>query len=293
MTEFKKALAGELLGYKSRIEEGTVAVVASFDAATTGRLALTYYCELPMGDFLDRMRAWDESCCWWNGQFGIQAPPLCKIAEMAYGTIRTENKRTKIEADDKLLNAQVQRLLACRVDGAKLPLDFVRKLVDKASNLQLLTGTGARESLLHIACATIRKYHIDYNKEEFAMTLEPEKKDVSYQYGRLLAVLEKAERDTFDANESREPNAMRLQNAFTQRPMHTFRLILEQIKNGYYPKLSVGARRYYEMTIEEIVGRISEFADAELNSPLKDSYLIGYYLQKKSMYQPKAEEKEN
>ena len=43
------------------------------------------------------------------------------------------------------------------------------------------------------------------------MALEPEKQDRSYQYGRLLAVLEKAERDTYSSDETREPNAIRMQ----------------------------------------------------------------------------------
>ena len=36
------------------------------------------------------------------------------------------------------------------------------------------------------------------------MMLDPKKKDLSYQFGRLLAVLEKAERDTYEDKETRE-----------------------------------------------------------------------------------------
>ena len=58
------------------------------------------------------------------------------------------------------------------------------------------------------------------------MALEPEKKDRSYQFGRLLAVMEKAERDTYDSGEGREPNAIRLQSIFCQRPMRSIRQLL-------------------------------------------------------------------
>lgn len=50
------------------------------------------------------------------------------------------------------------------------------------------------------------------------MELDKSRADRSYQYGRLLAVLEKVERDTYDKDESREPNAIRLQTMFRRRP---------------------------------------------------------------------------
>ena len=62
------------------------------------------------------------------------------------------------------------------------------------------------------------------------MALEPEKQDRSYQYGRLLAVLEKAERDTYSSDETREPNAIRMQPVFSQRPQYASRILWEQIK---------------------------------------------------------------
>ena len=68
------------------------------------------------------------------------------------------------------------------------------------------------------------------------MALEPQKKDVSYQYGRLLAVFEKLERDTYDPNEQREPNAIRMQSVFAKRPLYASRIIWEQLKKGVLPQ---------------------------------------------------------
>lgn len=67
------------------------------------------------------------------------------------------------------------------------------------------------------------------------MTLEPEKKDRSYQFGRLLAVLEKVERDTFGSDESREPNAIRQQSVFCQRPLYAANNIESQLERAYFP----------------------------------------------------------
>ena len=52
------------------------------------------------------------------------------------------------------------------------------------------------------------------------MALDPGKQDRSYQFGRLLAVMEKAERDTYGTNENREPNAIRQMSVFCRRPMY-------------------------------------------------------------------------
>ena len=125
------------------------------------------------------------------------------------------------------------------------------------------------------------------------MALEPEKKNRSYQFGRLLAVLEKAERDAFDQGEKREPNAMRLQTLYVKRPMHAAKMIIEQLKNAYYPRLNPGSRIYYDKLIGEIMLTISECPDGEVSKPLGEEYLLGYYLQKNALYTKKNNESED
>ena len=115
------------------------------------------------------------------------------------------------------------------------------------------------------------------------MALEKDKQDISYQYGRLLAVLEKAERDTY-TEEGREPNAIRLQSAYCAHPTETAATIIKQLKNGYYQKLSVGAKIFYEALIGEIMEQLSSFSDAEQKAQLKETFIMGYYLQKNDLY---------
>ena len=121
------------------------------------------------------------------------------------------------------------------------------------------------------------------------MALEKDKKDISYQYGRLLAVLEKAERDTYDNAEGREPNAIRLQSMFCSRPAQTARNIIEQLKKSYYPRLAPGLRIYYDRLIGEIYEQLSSWSEAEWNTPLKETYILGYYLQKNALYTKNTE----
>lgn len=284
-TDYRQQLKRTLAGYKSELpEEKGGVVIAAFDAATTGRLSLTYYNELAGSDFLQRLHDWDATCCWWNGPYGIQSPGLYQIIVCAFGTQRDE----KLAVDDRGLKQQIQRLVSCRVDQAMFPHDIEQAVVQKASNLQIYE-TNTRAQLLFVACATVRKYRYDKYREDWDMSLEPKKQDRSYQYGRLLAVLEKAERDTYSSEESREPNAIRMQPVFSQRPQYASRTLWEQLKKAYLPRLSPASRAFYDRLIGEIVEQISLFPEAEANRPLADTYLLGYYLQRNELYQAKKE----
>lgn len=282
-SDYRKALSDTLRGWQETIPADAGAVIAAFDAATSGRLALTYYSELPASDFLERLHNWDALCCWNHDPFGIQAPSLYQIANCAFGTVRTSGNQTKLESDDRILRQQVQRLLSCRVDKGKMPADIARAAAAKASNLQIM-DTQLRETVLSTACAVLRKYYYDWDREEWNMSLEPEKKDISYQYGRLLAVFEKIEQDTYEKDEQREPNAIRMQSVFAKRPRYASRILWEQLKKAYYPRLKPWNRVKYDRLIGEIIEQISNLPQAEHEEALKDTYLFGYYLQKKALY---------
>ena len=116
------------------------------------------------------------------------------------------------------------------------------------------------------------------------MALEPERKDRSYQFGRLLAVMEKVERDTYETSEGREPNAIRMQSIFCQRPMYAANLLEKQLERAYFPRLKPGSRIWYKNLIGQIMENISAFPNEDWNKPLEDSYLMGYYLQRSALY---------
>ena len=123
------------------------------------------------------------------------------------------------------------------------------------------------------------------------MKLDLENHDRSYLYGRLLAVCEAVERATYDRGEAREPNAIRLQSAYVNHPMQTWK-ILDGLLNPYFQKLNPGLREYYRRLITEIVGSFEEEDAKKLNQELKESYLLGYYLQRAELYKRKEEQKE-
>ena len=75
-----------------------------------------------------------------------------------------------------------------------------------------------------------------------------------------------------------------MQSVFAKRPLYASRIIWEQLKKAYYPKLNAGARVTFERIIEQIIQEISSFPQAEQEEALKDTYLFGYYLQRSALY---------
>lgn len=285
-TNYREILAKTVLGYKNNFKPEDETVTAVFEAASKGRLSVCYYSEMKAEDFLERLRFWDETTAWLHRTFGVTSPNLRNIADAAYGVPRTIGENQTVETDEKVLATAMQRLLLCRLERAPFPADIMRSAVQKCSSLQLYDKLN-REKQLFTTCAIIKKYIYDRFKEEWNMALEPEKKNRSYQFGRLLAVLEKAERRAFDNGEKREPNAIRMWSLFVKRPMYATTVIIEQLKNAYYPRLEPGERSYYDKLIEGIMRVISEFPGNEIGKPLGEEYLMGYYLQKDALYQKK------
>lgn len=284
-TQYQEQLHKSLYGWKAVLPDEENVVIASFNAATTGRLAVTYYNELKASDYLERLKYWEETSAWENGQFGIQSPSLFQIISWAFGMPR--NGKTEIK--DEILSQQMQRLVACKLEKGKLPLDIERALLERASNL-VVYEAGNRQQLLFTACAAIRKYHIDQFKEEWNMGLDKACKDRSYLFGRLLAVAEAVENSTYDKENQRETNAMRMQKAYSIKPMTTWRLLEEKLI-PYYKRLNPGLCKYYKDIINEILEKI-EWSDHKLNKKLDDIYLLGYYHQRSYRKEKEPEAKE-
>lgn len=294
---YQKDLYKTLIGWKEQLSDNanSTTVIASFDAATTGRLSVTYYNELLTSDFLDRLYNWDLHCQWFFTYQNIQeSPSLKQIVECAYGVERSENGKVILYVKDKLLEQQVQRLMACRIECAKFPRDLEHQLVQRASSPHIYSDKKTYRKVLSTACAVIKKVYFDYGKEEIEMALNPQKQDRSYQFGRLLAVMEKIETDTFDStDDKRTSNAMRLQSVFCKEPMKYANLLNMQMDKAYMPKLKPAQRVYYKRLLGQIIDIINNEPEKEWNKPLKDTYLIGYYLQRNELYSKKDKEEKN
>lgn len=288
-SDYREELKKTLQGYLSQLpEQNSSVVIAALDAATTGRLSVTYYNELMDSDYLERLHRWDNSCSWYGFNGYIQSPSLYTIVHCAFGRQITEKGKTRMKADAKVLGQQIQRLIACRVDGNRMPTDMMMALVHRASNPQAYESS-VWKTILSTACAVIRKYYYDFYKEECSMELNTENPDRSYQFGRLLAVFEKAERDTYSAKETKEPYAIRMMSVFTRRPLYVANQIEQQLERAYFSRLSPASRIYYKKLIGEILQQIYQTPQTQWDMPLNEKYLMGYYLQRNELYRSKKD----
>lgn len=292
---FQKKLIKTFQGYRKQFDPKDKVIIMGLDAATTGRLSITYYCELAASDFLDRITYWGETCNWLylkvNMQktpyYSVETPIFRRIIEYAFGT----EKGNFIEADDKVLKEHTQRLVKCMMEKQPVPFDIIQALVIRAST-PLAYSRWNRECILSTACALIVKYYYDRGKkgDYDVMKLDIENRDRSYLFGRLLAVYELIERITYDGDEKREPNAIRLQSVYVNHPLQTCRT-LESLVNPYLQKLTPGAREYYRKIISQIMDLIQDEDIQKLNQRLKETYLLGYYLQRAELTKKKETSK--
>lgn len=280
-----------------------VVVVASFTAATNGRLSLTSYHEIDANAYFKLFEDWYSSMSFFeckNGYYVYFVPSVFVICLYMFGVVKSTDKNIGYLELPKKTDGKSNGVLGAfgemfelvnnsMINQAPLNAVVVNTLVDRASRLYLIKYVNIRERLLSVACAVVRKYNNDrLKKEVYSVMLVPDLKDRSYQFGRLLAVFEIVERATFDKDDSksREPNAMRYQAHYRARPFSTANQIHDQLAS-YFAKLNVGSRVFYKNLIAEILEKISEFPETELNRPLGDTYLLGYYLQRKDLYTSK------
>lgn len=116
--------------------------------------------------------------------------------------------------------------------------------------------------------------------------------DRSFQYGRLLAVLERAEEDFYyrDTEKSRQTNAIRLMSVFRKRPWTAYEQVNRQLQMAYLPRMEPWQRNRYQRLKDEIVSIIRTFPEAELNKPLSELYLLGYDLQHNDFFNNKQKD---
>ncbi|MCD7782332.1 MAG: type I-C CRISPR-associated protein Cas8c/Csd1 [Firmicutes bacterium] len=297
-SEYRQLLYNTIGSYKNQLPDDDVCI-AAFEAATTGRLSITYYSEKRASDYYKRIEKWYSTACFLKRSEGskyvIRTPKLFDIVKCAYGVERG----SFLEVDDKLFKEQVKRLLPCITESSPIPLDVVHYLHIKASQPQNYDDKKNKDKkhnynlVLYTACAVIRKYHNDIsNKEEWTMQLDTAKNDRSYLFGRLLAVMEYTERCTYDSGETREPNAVRMHSVFCERPLHTAAILKERLV-PYMQKLYPAKRQEMEDLISDIFAAFREEDDAVMNRHLDDTYLLGYYLQRKELYKSKKDKETN
>jgi CRISPR-associated protein Csd1 len=275
-------LKQKIAGYRTRLSPSANVVIMALDAATPGRMAITFYREFGGAEFLDRVEAWHERFAW-HQNFGKErkftgAPAPRDIAEAAYGP----------RVDERLRKACVERLLPCIVDSQPMPRDLVESVyrrVTRRVGLEIWEW----EKTLGIACALFRGYNHQLKQGKFAMALEPDRNTRDYLFGRLLAIAEHLEqRALFYGGEKRDTHAAKLMQRFADHPCATWRqieLALRPSKSRLKGR-SPGYLHQLEQQIDQIVDlfQTSDFID---DRKLTGEFLLGYHCQRAKLNEPK------
>jgi len=278
----RNALGG--FGHGQVLKQHAKTAVIALDAATTGRLSITFYRELGRNEYLKRVADWHSSCKWHQKSWDkvaekyipyIGAPSVDKIVEAVHGKPRG----TKDESYTKIKKAARERLLRCVFDGAFLPKDYVMAAVRRAANPLAITKNGkfdrsAFEQIASTACALVRKDFQQRKEEDFQLSIELDRIDRDYLYGRLLGAADKLEEYALykKDNDRVVTAAIRHMQSFAQRPFRTWQTI-HGCLNPYIQTVKGG------FAFNEIQAVKNQFktGDYEKDTPLNGSYLIGYY----------------
>ncbi|MDR1753758.1 MAG: type I-C CRISPR-associated protein Cas8c/Csd1 [Eubacterium sp.] len=281
----KKAIVGKGGTNHLNSAKRRVAVMA-VDAATTGRMAVTFYKNLPENEYVERIINWHETCCWcfwYKGQEYISAPSTDRIIAAVYGD-------PKGDGYVKIKKQARSRILSFILNGENFDGAWVSASVKRVSNPFSYDKTDGGwdkyswERAMNVTCAIMRKYYID-KKEDFKLELEKTRSDRDYLYGRLLAIADKLEgharflQDQINDTDKRPTNSVRYMAAFATKPLKTWEIIYRQL-SPYIQRLN-GAD-WYQRQIDEVMSLFKN-GEYESDKPLNGVYLLGYSLQRRAL----------
>lgn len=294
LSSYKQILRYVMKGYRQNLNFNSDIIIMVLDAATQGRMSINMYQELKSSEFYDNVNRWFSQTvwhwCYFDGQkklvHCVQTPSLYNIIKYACGVEKDSLiGQPTVEVDEKVLQRFVQAIFPCIALGKPLPANVLKQIFTRASNPQFYSNKNNWDRVVDVCCALYRKYYIDKKGVELNMKLDRDCDDRSYLYGRLAAVAEKIETDTYDSDEKRAPNALRYMNVLISSPFKTWRHIEIKI-SPYMTKLAskkYGSYTYYGKELQEIYVNFKK-GEFELVKPLDAMFFMGYYGEKDELY---------
>ncbi|OZG64004.1 type I-C CRISPR-associated protein Cas8c/Csd1 [Bifidobacterium eulemuris] len=280
-------------------------VVVILDAATSGRLSVTYYRELQKDEYIESVMNWHVDSSWPMVRFEkdsaktdgsakpihyIGSPSFIDIINCAYPT--TDRSGKSYKRFEKNVRKQ---LIECMFSNSELPRSLLNAVARKVSRPMGYDSPTAWNRDLGIACSMWKKHFNDEFKrngtKEIKVELDPKRTDRDYLYGRLLALM-----DNFEEREmyrrgiggTRQTNAMRLMSNFAAKPYATWGNLWDRLL-PYMAAASPGVSNKFRDDIDDVIA-LFENGEYEDKSPLSPLYLVGYSHQRRYLRQ-QAQEK--
>lgn len=229
--DFARRFHDSILKKKANLYNNEKIGVLLLEAATPGRLSVSYYQEFSstqIAELIDNVEKWHINHAWYQmydkekRKMTISAPSVIVITLFCEGVERSG----KMDVDDKVFGNTVIRLLPCVLEGKAIPEDILQKLVFKTLRPMNYSEQNWHR-LLKITCSLLREKY----KEVGTMDVNRDSTDIHYNYGRWLAVAHEIERRALWQNEvSRETNAMRLFSKYAENPNKYMAVIQSKIQ---------------------------------------------------------------
>ncbi len=263
------------------------AAILILDSATSGRLSITFYREMNTLEYLEKIHQWHQACRWkltWTRvdpdktkrritYFG--APSIDKIVEVVSGFPAYDPSKQAVKVHKK----GRETLMRTIFDGTGFPADYLLAAVRRTSNPLSISDESSFDRRKHwdylsVTCAMLRHEYSQKNKENIEMTIQLERQDRDYLYGRLLGAADKLEEYALYKKENIRlvTAAIRYMQLFSQRPATTWSTIHDTL-NPYIQQVK-NSIAYQELQTIHDLFKVDDFMD---NSPLTGMYLIGYY----------------
>lgn len=271
-------------------------VVVILDAATTGRLGVTFYCELQKDEYIKRILQWHVDAAWPLTFFkksiveGAErvnvvqyegAPSFTDIINCACGTSDRSSKSYKRFAKDVK-----ERLIECMFGGAQFPMSILNAACHKVTRPMGYDNIRVWRRDFEIACSLWKKHYIDETRKQhrqedvITMYLEPNRDDRDYLYGRLLALADNFEESVLRKQgvKDRPTNAIKLMSNFTAKPYTTWGTLWKQLMP--YLKSANGGS-WFRNEVDDVMALFKE-GDFEDNKALSPMFLLGYSCQRRA-----------
>ncbi|MEA4811531.1 MAG: type I-C CRISPR-associated protein Cas8c/Csd1 [Anaerolineaceae bacterium] len=287
---------------KSFVASDSSVILMILDAATTGRMSIAHYSEIPVGaknQFFAAVESWHLRAAWKNVYWDstkkqnidyIGAPSLFDIILLAYGVDRNQAGWQMLD-NDKLFAQALQRLYPCVVEERPIPLDIVNKVVQNVLNPLAFQDSNWNRQL-KIACSVYKAYRKERFNEEYSMDLMKGSQDLAYNLGRWLAVLDDIERLSFwlKKQDPRTTTVMRYFAKFADYPNQTMKIIQKQMVPY---RITVGNAGKNQMEAEsEICAGISP-EEFENSRSLDGKFLLGFEAQRFALRNASKNKKDN
>ena len=295
---FATHLNNTMQGYRQKLDAHDQISIITLEAATPGRMAVTYYHESMPNDYIDALESWHRQFAWYftyadpesgERKLTLKAPTPKQISQVAYGA----------RLSDALKKQVVSQVLPCIVEGAarQFPWQLVDLSIKRACN-PLALDNWEWEQAISIACALYRGYYLrqsESKKRSYTVALQTDYTSRDYLYGRLLAVAEDIESlALFIAGEKRNTTAQRYMQQFANRPFTTWRNIELALKP--YENRLKSNRGGYLANKQDLMDQIMSLfnvADFTNDAALSGEFLLGYHSQKMQIKLDKQQAKKN